>query len=73
MNALGGGKKMGYKTIEMTSSINEESVPNDVSNFQWQSNRHSLKKLIRRKLENFKIQNRSSSNGIENLLEDKIN
>ena len=59
--------------IEMTPSINEELVADDVSNFQWQSNRHSLKKLIRRRTENFEVQNISSSNGVENLLEDKNN
>ena len=73
MNASGGGKKRGYKTIEMTPSINEESILDDISNFQWQSNHHSLKKLIRRRSENFKVQNRSSSNRMENLLEDKNN
>ena len=59
--------------IEMTPSINEESVAYDVSNFQLQSNRHSLKKLIRRRPENFEVQNISSFNGMKNSLEDKNN
>ena len=32
-NASGGGKMRSYKTIEMTPSINEESVSDDMSNF----------------------------------------
>ena len=59
--------------IEMTPLINNELVADDVSNFQWQSNRHSLKKLIRHRSENFEVQNRLSSNRVENPLEDKNN
>ena len=69
MNTLRGGKKKGYKMIKMTPLINEEPVVDDVSNFQWQSNCHSLKKLIRHIAENFELQNRSSSNRVKNSLE----